>query len=118
MNSSTLHPAVNRPLFIDFDLHTDGDEVFKKELIALMIENLRELIWAQDRAHQQNDLSFFSKACHKMKPTLVMLEDKEFLDVVSELSDPVLNLDDQKPERVRKFIMLCEGIIKSLNKEL
>jgi HPt (histidine-containing phosphotransfer) domain-containing protein len=116
MNASTLQPG-NRPLFINFDLHTDGDNDFKKELIALMIENMRELIWAQNRSHQQNDHSFFLKACHKMKSTLAMLDDKELLQVVHELSDPILNLDGQKPERVKRFVTLCEGIIKSLDKE-
>jgi hypothetical protein len=114
MNTSTFQSSGNRPLFINFDLHTDGDNDFKKELIVLMIENLRELIWAQERAHRQNDLSFFLKACHKMKSTLAMLDDNELQLVIKELSDPALNLDGQKPARISKFNQLCEAIIKSL----
>ena len=116
MNASA-RPTGNRPLFIDFNLHTDGDEVFKKELITLMIDNLRELLSAQDHSQKKNDHSFFLKACHKMKSTLTMLDDKELLQVVHELSDPLLNFDGQKTGRIKKFTTLCEGIIKSLDKE-
>jgi hypothetical protein len=116
MKASILQSTGYRPLLIDFDLHTDGDAEFKKELIELMIDNIRELQQALRQGDQQKDPQFFSKACHKVKATLSMLNDQDLLDVVADLSAPVYQ-QEKRQEQIALLNRLCEETIKSLQKE-
>jgi hypothetical protein len=100
-----------RPLFIDFNVYTDGDEEFKKELIDSMIDNLEELQQALHLASQNNDAPLFSKVCHKIKATLHMLEDKELLDSVEKLK---VSITDSV--QVALLGKACIEIIESLRK--
>ena len=113
MKSSILELPGKRPLFIDFDLYTDGDADFKKELITLMIENLREL----QKVKQQNDHSLFLKACHKVKSTLNILNDNALNAVVNDLSEAAVKNEQGKQEHVAQLHALCEEIVRSLEQE-
>jgi len=116
MNAPIVKSNGHRPLFIDFDSHTDGDTDFKKELISLMVENIRELQQALYRADQQNDYSIFSKTCHKVNATIGMLDDKDLTEMIEQMSDPVASRDEKK-QRVASLSTLCDEIVKSLEKE-
>ena len=70
-----------RPLSIDFNLYTEGDQDFKKELIYLMIDNIHEL----QRSILCDAPEAFLSVCHKVKVTIAMLSDNELTDVVNEL---------------------------------
>jgi hypothetical protein len=83
MNSKILGSSSMRPLFIDFDAYTDGDDDFKKELIVLIIDNLREL--QQILSPNSHDIQVFHKVCHKVKATLVMLDDSEMMVTIEQL---------------------------------
>jgi hypothetical protein len=100
---------IKRPLVVDFDLYADNDPDFKQELIELMVDNLEELLEAYKTSVEQKDPPFFSKACHKVKTTLVMLEDKE-LDALVE------DLKTMEADETRAFLLkkICEEIIASL----
>ncbi|MEJ0033256.1 MAG: response regulator [Bacteroidota bacterium] len=74
-----------RPLKIDFALHTDGDSVFKAELIQLLVENITELRQALDAAIKKNDTQIFLKTCHKVYTAICMLDDPEFTHVVDRI---------------------------------
>lgn len=111
--NSALRSTGRRPLAIDFDLHTDGDLDFKKDLVVLMIENLNELLAVQ----KKNDRDLFSKVCHKIKATLEIVNDKDLNDVVAKLSDPLL-ASAVSSDDVLMFNVLCQEIIKSLEKEI
>lgn len=74
-----------RPLKIDFDLHTDGDPVFKAELIQLLVENITELREALAEAIKRSDTQIYLKACHKVYTAISMLNDPEFTHVVDNL---------------------------------
>lgn len=116
MNISILQSTTNRPLFIDFDQYTDGDVAFKKELIVLMIDNLKEIQAALKEATQKNALDIFEKTCHKIKPTLSMLEDKNFNDTIQGVKEEFSN-GSKKEQQVNIFNSMCHQIIKSLEKE-
>jgi hypothetical protein len=115
MNIAVLQSA-NRPLYINFDQYTDGDTDFKKELIVLMIDNLNELQNSLKEATQKNSLEIFEKTCHKVKPTLSMLEDKDLTETIhlvrAQFSNP-----SGKDERFTAFTITCHQIIKSLERE-
>jgi hypothetical protein len=99
----------SRPLHINFDLHTLGDLRFKKELISLLLVNMQELQRAWKTAVETNEESIFKLTAHKVKPTLLILDDQEFSNLIDELitkmSDIKLNL---------QFNNVCASVIKSL----
>jgi len=116
MNIAILQSTGGRPLYIDFNQYTDGDADFKKELVVLMIDNLREILASLKEATQKNTPEIFEKTCHKIKPTLSMLEDQDFMEIIhrvkAEFSDT-----PQKDQHVSAFNTTCIQIIKSLEKE-
>jgi hypothetical protein len=101
-----------RPLFIDFDIYTDGDAEFKKELIVLMIDNLMELQSTTRLAAQNNDSTLYLRVCHKVKATLEMLADVELLTTIDQLK--VMMTDTA---RIALLERLCTDIIASLRQE-
>jgi hypothetical protein len=103
----------HRPLYIDFDLHTDGDPKFKREFIALLIANLRELHHSWRSAIENNDDALFKLTSHKIKPTLTILNDMELSVLVEELS---INMSNIQSNLV--FNKLCSSLVKSLEIEL
>jgi hypothetical protein len=113
MKASILESPDNRPLSIDFDLYTDGDADFKKELITLMIENLREL----QKIQQQNDPALFLRVCHKVKSTLDILNDNDLTNVINHLSDAARKNEPSELKHVAQLHTLCEGLVRSLQEE-
>ncbi len=101
----------NRPLYIDFDLVTDGDASFKNELVVLMIDNLKELMEALTTAGQ--DAEPFHKVTHKIKPTIEMLNDAEFNAMIAQ----VKTLDD-KMAAIISLQKICPEIIASLERAI
>lgn len=116
MNIAILQSTAGRPLYIDFNQYTDGDVDFKKELVGLMIDNLKEILDSLKESTQKNTPEIFEKTCHKIKPTLSMLEDQDFMEIIQkikgEFSDSL-----QKEQNIRAFNTTCGQIIKSLEKE-
>ncbi|MEI9918126.1 MAG: response regulator [Bacteroidota bacterium] len=117
-----------RTLKIDFDLHTDGDPVFKAELIQLLIENITELRQSLEAAIGKNDTQVFLKTCHKVYTAIAMLNDPEFTHVVDKIRNtmrstntaPVtFNPNDSDLLADAKILdTLGEAISKSLKIEL
>ncbi|GHN02184.1 hypothetical protein WSM22_36730 [Cytophagales bacterium WSM2-2] len=70
-------PAMRRPLFVNFDLHTDGNADFKDELLPLLISNLEELQEAIVKAGVLSDAKVLRKALHKAKTVTTMLNDPD-----------------------------------------
>ena len=111
MKDVNLHP-----IKIDYQLYTDGDPVFKKKLLSLMVENLQELLDASD----SRNTKVFGSAAHKARPTLLILEDGDFNKSI----DDVRILLEEKTkgteyiDKVNSFKLFCERIINSLQKEL
>lgn len=79
--------APMRPLFIDFDLYTDGDPVFKLEFIQLMIDNLHELQEGIRESLRTNNGQPFSLKYHKVASTIEMLNDAMLIEDLNALRD-------------------------------
>jgi hypothetical protein len=108
-----FNAASSRALSIDFNVYTDGNDDFKKELVVLIIENLQELKDILPVAFQQNDPLLFERVCHKIKPTLEMLEDQELLSTIGQLK---VMFTDQI--NITKLDIVCTELMESLSKEL
>ena len=109
-----------RPLYINFDHYTDGDLVYKKELGGLIIDNLREFQRSVPDSLLNDKKESFLKACHKMKVTLDMLEDKEFNKLVDGLQHMVsLGChDDRFVALSTQLQKICDLVVASLKREL
>ena len=79
-----------RPLNIDFDLHTDGDAEFKRELVSLMIADIGELQKSLSQATRLNNPDIFLKGSHKSKTTVDMVNDQELTLLVEELEAQIV----------------------------
>jgi HPt (histidine-containing phosphotransfer) domain-containing protein len=99
--------------FEQLDAYTDGDPDFKVVLMKLIIENLQELKQSLSEAMSQNDPTPFSKACHKAKTTLVMLNIAELSNTSEELIKTI-----QAHDKSRVFIDLCDNLIRNLADEI
>jgi CheY-like chemotaxis protein len=86
MKNSDGDRASKRPLFIDFDLYTDGDHEFKIEFTQLMIDNLRELQEVVQSSLRQNNGKLFSATFHKVAATVEMLRDEELTEHLNDLN--------------------------------
>ena len=81
-----------------------------------MIDNLNELQNSLKEATEKNNLEIFEKTCHKIKPTLSMLEDKDLMETIHVLRSQFSNPAD-KDGRYTAFTITCHQIIKSLERE-
>lgn len=112
-----LDSASNRRLFIDFDTYTDGDNDFKKELVVSMVDNLKELSTSVVEAVQQKQPTIFDKTCHKIKPTLTMLEDPGLQNIINQTKVQLADNKDTE-SAIKNITEVCEQIIKSLEDEI
>jgi HPt (histidine-containing phosphotransfer) domain-containing protein len=113
------HPGL-RTLNIDLDLYTEGDPDFKKELVKLIIKNVREFQQSLSDAVSKNAPDIFLKAAHKIKVSIAMLNDKEFTETAREM-ERIMIVDNNVSnftEKQSNFNSLCEGIILGLESEL
>jgi len=112
-----------RPLKIDFNLHTDGDPVFKAELIQLLMENITELRQALNAAIKDKDTQVYLKTCHKVYTAVSMLNDPEFTHVVDKIRNTmrqsIINANDTSLLADAKILdTLGKAISQSLEIEL
>lgn len=117
MGASTSNQL--RPVQINFDLYVGSeDNEFKKELIQLMIVNVKELKEAVQEAWKLQNIALYNKAVHKTKSTVGLLNDKEFSETIDHLknhfSESSISSD---PQHIHKLNSLCESIILSLEQE-
>ena len=119
---STLQKGLSpRPLYLNYELYTDGDAAFKGELSAMMIENIQELRQSLHDAISQQQPDIFQKACHKTKVALHMLEDQEFTDTTEEIKSKLHHLDktgNSFSEQIALFDALSDAVIYSLELEI
>jgi hypothetical protein len=102
----------NRPLNIDFNLHIDGDLKFRSEFIKLLLANMNELHQAWRTAIETNEETLFKRASHKIKPTLLILNDQELSSLVDALN---ISMADIKINL--QFNKICIALIQSLEAE-
>jgi CheY-like chemotaxis protein len=109
-----------RPLQVKFDVYADCDPDFKVELAVLMITNIRDLQQAAFRSYYTGDIKSYPNVSHKVKSTLLLLDDQEFTFVVNDLKDAFLKMESHAvmQQKINKFNHLSESIIKTLDKEI
>jgi hypothetical protein len=112
-NKFAVVVANMRPLSIDFDQYTDGDAEFKNELIVLMIDNIKELKESLAVATKAENSDGFRKTCHKVKPTLCMIDDAEYNDIIEVLKCQVSNQNC-----ITIFNNLSDNILRNLEAEI
>jgi hypothetical protein len=115
MNHIPNSSIIPRTLFIDFDLHTEGDTDFKEELVEHMISNLFELQRELKSACASNNPDVFKASVHKVHTTISMLHDPALTRVIDEIKTHFgkKSID----QNVREFNFLCAVIIRSLELE-
>lgn len=112
------HPS--RPLHLNFDLYTDGDADYKRELGLLIIANLREFQRTLPASLLSQNKDLFVKARHKMKVTLSMLEDNELNNTIDALAKSIGkgNQDHGTLALSRRFEEICELLISAITREI
>jgi hypothetical protein len=69
MSLGSTQTKASRPLLIEFDQYTDGDLLFKKELILLMITDRKEIQDSILVDMQRNTMDTIVKTSHKINAT-------------------------------------------------
>jgi hypothetical protein len=105
-----------KPLNIDFNLYTDGDEEFKQELVVLMIENLQELQGSLQATIKENKVDILSVCTHKIKVTLAMIDDKDVNQLIEEIKTEFSDVP-KRNDNIRALDYLCSCIIRTLSKD-
>lgn len=100
-----MYGMVKRPLSIDFEAYAENDPEFKKELITSMIDNLQELQQCYESAVASRNTQLFSKSCHKVKTTLIMLQDAQLDAAIELLQKDVLAICRPSLDRIIKEII-------------
>jgi CheY-like chemotaxis protein len=122
MKDASGDPADMRPLFIDFDLYTDGDDAFKLEFTQLMIDNLYELQEGIQDSLRLNDGKPFSLKYHKVAATIEMLSDAELTEHLNMLSNHFKDIQPLSPDslqaKAQSLLCLLPMIIRSLTLEI
>ena len=108
-----------RPLYIDFDQHTDGDAEFKRELVSLIIADITELQKSLVAATRSNNPDVFLKGCHKSKTTVEIVNDKEFSLLLEELEAKIVQEKYFRSavleEQILLFNKLSTDVLESLS---
>jgi len=104
-----------RPLYINFNLYTDGDRNFEKELRTHLIGNINELQQSLSNI-AQNASKAFLNVLHKVKSTTGMLCDREFSDTLEEVR--AMSISGQEGDlfqkKVSQLSWLCNQVVNSL----
>jgi hypothetical protein len=110
--------AIHRPLSIDFNSYTDGDPDFKRELISHLISNIKELQQALPDLDPNTSINFI-QVLHKVKTTVMMLEDKEFTETLEEIRSSVISRQPFEfiKRKLNVLSVLCDQLIESLSAE-
>ena len=115
-NTTRQSEESNKTLSIDFDVYTEGDDAFKRELVLLMLSNIYEFMQSLQKAIEYNDMGIFRKVYHKIKPTLSIIDDKDFFNLIEELKFETLP-SDKRNSNISLFTKFCERIIGGLGME-
>lgn len=105
-----------RPLFVNFDLYTQGDADYKKELISLLIGNLDELQRALSNVGSQDGLKVLTHVFHKIKVAVSILNDPELTRVLEEVKLNCVGTDAVQfiQHKLKYLSALCGYIKESL----
>jgi len=118
MKNTNGDRASKRPLFIDFDLYTDGDLEFKIEFTQLMIENLHELQEVIQSSLRQNNGKLFSATFHKVAATVEMLRDEELTEHLNVLNAHFKGTQPLTPDALKAKGETLHGLLTLITRSL
>jgi CheY-like chemotaxis protein len=107
-----------RPLFIDFDLYTDGDAAFKLEFTQLMIDNLQELQQSIQQSLRSKNGELFSLKYHKVAATIEMLSDAELTEGLDILRDHFKGTLVLSPDSLQAKGEMLQGLLGMIMRSL
>lgn len=116
-----LTAAKQRPLLIDFHLHTGDDPVFKVELLHLLVDNLNELRRSIDLTLSSGDILSFRSTSHKVTSMFGVLNDKEVDDAFIRVKHLMAAADLGAPAlrpAVTNFERIATDVIRSMEHEI
>ncbi len=117
MNTSAPTSGL-KPLYIHFENYTDGEPKYKLELINLIIANIQELQQAVHNAYHLKQFHAYQNISHKVKSSVVLLNDPELTDLYDEVKTIFKTMDsDPGIEKVNRFIKLLAETLNSLQQE-
>ncbi len=120
INEYVINPLVEpRPINIKFDFFQNADTKFRYDLTLLMAQNIRELEESLFKSFYTADKRGFHSTAHKVKSTLILLNDQEYDYLVDNLKESLPTTDRKAlTEKINRFSVLSESILKSLNEYL
>jgi CheY-like chemotaxis protein len=130
LNAPDLHLKINRytlsntidcrPLRLKLNLYSDSDAEFRADLVSMMILNLRELQQACYKSYYAEDLRALQNVSHKVKSTLILLDDLEYTYVIDDLRQSFAHREkpEELQQKINRFNRLTEGIVKTLKGEI
>lgn len=114
-------PAKTEGYKVNFDLYTQGDLAFKRELATLLIRNIEELRDGLSLTLAEKNEKPFAHACHKIKTTLTMLGDQEFYELIEQLRQTITANPQAGPhvnDDIKRFQTISNKIISGLREEI
>lgn len=106
----------SRPLHVDFDQYTCGDQSFKYELTVLIRNDINELQHALLTSVEKNEPHAFYKVSHRVYTSLSVLNDRELIAMIEDLKNDFTKAEDVIfHKKVAEMNRICEGIKISLN---
>jgi CheY-like chemotaxis protein len=118
INEHILLPRVDaRPVQIRFDLFQQSDSKFERDLLVLMVQNIRDLELACFKAYYAKDTRSYQAAAHKVKSTLVLLNDNAYSYTIEHLKEALISgePDDMLREKINKFCLFSQSVIKGIH---
>jgi CheY-like chemotaxis protein len=107
------------PLAKNFDLHTDGDSTFKRELLISLIENIRELKQSLQISLKTNNSEVFLKTCNKVSTSIDILNSRDLMETIKSLTAHFMNQAVVSlKEKIILFDNLCDYLVRTLQHEI
>ncbi len=98
----------------NLDRCTDGDPEFRRELALLLANNITELMANVDKALQDNDPNIFTRAVHKTKTTLSILNDSEINEAIANIQTKFKESQEDLERHAEKLINRCKKTVSIL----
>jgi Signal transduction histidine kinase len=113
-----LKIEIKETKFPGIDVYSEGDDVFKKELIALFINGLEEFRASVMKAISENKPEAFAMHAHKAKTTVGILNDQSLNLVIAQVKEKIENEPEVPSNLLSHFSNVITTVIEDLQSEL
>lgn len=101
-----------------FDEYSSGNLEMKRQLATLFISNLIELKTSLKSSVSKDATERYSRALHKTRTTLAILNDAEFTKAASEIKEKLDQHRELKKSDLIDFNRMADELIRSLEEEI